>query len=301
MPPAALALVLIGALIHASWNIVAKKAGGDSRFAFYTAATQAIFWTPFCVWWGWSVVPTWGLLEWGLLAASAALHSLYFQCLLAGYRKSDLTVVYPVARGSGPMLSSVVAIVVFGEQISALGAAGIAGVGLGVFLIAGGPKLVRSLVSGQASRAEDNEGRARIRAGLFWGVLTGTLIASYTVLDAYTIKVIALSPILFDYWCNILRLPLTVGLVLPRPRESWVQFKSQWKPAAFVGVISPVSYVCVLYAMKLAPVSHVAPAREVSMLFAALIGGQLLGESDRGLRVAGAAVMAAGVMALAIG
>jgi drug/metabolite transporter (DMT)-like permease len=68
-----------------------------------------------------------------------------------------------------------------------------------------------------------------------------------------------------------------------------------------VGILSPVSYVCVLYAMKLAPVSHVAPAREVSMLFAALIGGHLLGETDRGLRVLGAACMAGGVIALALG
>ena len=68
-----------------------------------------------------------------------------------------------------------------------------------------------------------------------------------------------------------------------------------------VGIISPVSYVLVLYAVKVAPLSHLAPAREVSMLFAALIGGQLLGESDRLLRILGAAFIAAGVMALALG
>ena len=77
--------------------------------------------------------------------------------------------------------------------------------------------------------------------------------------------------------------------------------KTQWKYALFVGSISPVSYVMVLYAMQDAPLSHVAPAREVSMLFAALIGGQLLGEGDRLLRIVGAACIAAGVMALALG
>ena len=89
--------------------------------------------------------------------------------------------------------------------------------------------------------------------------------------------------------------------MLGRWRDSWAQFITQWRHVAYVGIISPVSYVLVLYAMRIAPVSHVAPAREVSMLFAALIGGHLLGEADRGLRVAGAAVMAAGVMALALG
>jgi uncharacterized membrane protein len=121
------------------------------------------------------------------------------------------------------------------------------------------------------------------------------------VLDAYTIKVLALSPILFDYWCNLLRIPLTVGLVWGRWADSYAQFKTQWKHAAVVGIVSPISYILVLYAVKIAPVSHVAPAREVSMLFAALIGGHLLGESDRGLRVIGAAVMAGGVIALALG
>jgi drug/metabolite transporter (DMT)-like permease len=292
--------VLIGALIHAGWNIVAKKAGGDGRFAFYTAAVQAVFWTPLGLWLSWQVVPTWGWLHWSLLAASALLHSLYFQTLLAGYRKSDLTVVYPMARGSGPMLSSVAAVVVFGEQLSALGVLGIVGVGAGVFLIAGGPALLKRLISSNPSDA-GREQRLRVRAGVYWGALTGCFIASYTVLDAYTVKVLAISPILFDYWCNILRLPLTAGLVWGRWADSWAQCKTQWKHVAIVGILSPVSYVCVLYAMKLAPVSHVAPAREVSMLFAALIGGHLLGETDRGLRVLGAACMAGGVIALALG
>jgi uncharacterized membrane protein len=79
------------------------------------------------------------------------------------------------------------------------------------------------------------------------------------------------------------------------------QWKLQWKYAIVVGVVSPVSYVLVLYALQLAPLSHVAPAREVSMLFAALIGGHLLGEGDRLSRLMGAASIAAGVMALALG
>ena len=78
-------------------------------------------------------------------------------------------------------------------------------------------------------------------------------------------------------------------------------WRKQWKYALIVAVISPIGYVLVLYAMKAAPLSHVAPAREVSMLFAALIGGQLLGERDRLARIAGASLIAFGVMALALG
>ena len=293
MPLTALALVLAGALIHALWNIAAKKAHGDARFTFFSSIIFAVVWGPFCIWWGWAVVPLWGVKEWAFVAVSGFVHWVYFICLLTGYRKSDLTVVYPLARGSGPLLSSVTAIVVFGEQISALGAAGIAGVVLGVFLVAGGTSLFKA--------AHDPGKRERVKAGVFWGLLTGALIACYTVLDAWVIKVVAISPILFDYWCNILRLPYAVVPVLRDLPEAKRLWRTQWKYAAVVGIFSPVAYVCVLYAMQLAPVSHVASAREVSMLFAALIGGHLLGEGDRLLRVAGAVLIALGVAALALG
>lgn len=286
-------LVLAGALIHAGWNIVAKKAQGDVRFTFFSGLIMAVVWTPLALWLGWRVVPTWGAKEWALIALSGFVHWVYFYCLLTGYRKSDLTIVYPLARGSGPLISSSVAVVVFGEQLSALGALGIAGVVIGVFLVAGGPALFKA--------AHDPAKRERVRAGVFWGLLTGALIACYTVLDAYTVKIVALSPILFDYWCNILRLPYAAVPVLRDIPEAKRQWKLQWKHATVVAVFSPIAYVCVLYAVLLAPVSHVAPAREVSMLFAALIGGHLLGEGDRLLRIVGAAAIAVGVMALALG
>ena len=134
-----------------------------------------------------------------------------------------------------------------------------------------------------------------------YGLLTGVFIASYTVVDGYAVKFALMSPILVDYMGNLARLALLAPAVLrdrPAARALW---NRQWKYAVFVGVISPVSYVLVLYAMQTAPLSHVAPAREVSMLFAALIGGQLLGEGDRLLRILGATFIAAGVMALALG
>ena len=254
---------------------------------------MAVVWGPLCIWLGWNVVPTWGLREWVLMAASGFIHWLYFMCLLTGYRKSDLTVVYPLARGSGPLLSSSMALVVFGEQLSALGVMGIAGVAFGVFLVAGGPALFK--------QAHDPDKRARVKAGVFWGLMTGALIACYTVLDAYTVKIVAISPILFDFWCNILRMPYAIIPVLRDIPEAKRLWKLQWKYAAILAIFSPIAYVCVLYAVILAPVSHVAPAREVSMLFAALIGGQLLGESDKGLRILGALCIALGVMALALG
>ncbi len=293
MPAAALALVLAGALLHALWNIAAKKAGGDARFTFFSGAIMAVFWAPLALWVGWTVVPQWGWREWLVVAFSALLHWVYFVCLLTGYRKSDLTVVYPMARGSGPVLSSGVAVVLFGEQLSALGILGIGGVAFGVFLIAGGPGLWRA--------AHDPHQRARVHAGIYWGLLTGALIACYTVLDACAVKALALSPIVYDYFCNLLRLPFAAIPALRDLDEARALWRRQWRHAVVVGILSPAAYVCVLFAIQMAPVSHVAPAREVSMLFAALLGGQLLGEGDRWLRFVGAGCIAAGVAALALG
>jgi drug/metabolite transporter (DMT)-like permease len=293
VPASALALVLVAGLIHAGWNIAAKRAGGDARFAAFTGIVLMVFWAPLGLWLGWQEVPVWGPWQWSFVAASAVLHTLYYIALLRGYRKADLTVVYPLARGSGPLLSSLAAIVLFGERVTAVGLAGIGSVIGGVFLVAGGPGLLRA--------AHDPVQRARVHKGLRYGVVTGAFIASYTVADGYAVKWLAVSPILLDYIGNLMRLALLAPSVARDPAAARSLWRRQWKHALFVGILSPVSYVLVLFAVKVAPLSHVAPAREVSMLFAALIGGQLLGEGDRLLRGIGALFIAAGVAALALG
>ena len=290
----AFGLIILAGLIHAGWNIVAKRAGGDSRFAFFTSVLNMLVWAPLGWWLGRDVVPLWGAKEWGIVALSGVLHVLYFVVLLRGYRKADLTVVYPLARGTGPLLSSMVAITFLGESLSALGALGIAAVVGGVFLIAGGVNLLRTA-------AKEQSARARIHKGMFYGVLTGVFIASYTVVDGYAVKIMLLSPILVDYMGNLLRILLLAPVALRKPDELKVLWKQQWKYALAVAVVSPVAYVLVLYAMQHAPMSHVAPAREVSMLFAALIGGHLLKEGDRKARIFGAVLIAAGVTALGLG
>ena len=293
MSTLAFSLVVLAGLIHACWNIAAKKAGGDARFSFFSSVWMALIWAPVGLWAGWAVVPRWGWLEWVFIVGSAVLHVVYFIVLLRGYRKADLTEVYPLARGSGPLLSSMVAIMLLGEQISALGVAGIVGVVVGVFLIAGGPGLWRA--------AHDPQRQQRVRKGMVYGLLTGVFIASYTVVDGYAVKVLLMSPILLDYMGNFVRMALLLPVVLrdrPTARAMWLQ---QRKYALIVGAISPVSYVLVLYALQTAPLSHVAPAREVSMLFAALIGGHLLGEGDRAVRLVGAVCIAVGVACLGLG
>jgi len=289
----ALALVLVAALLHAAWNVAAKKAGGNHHFVLMGAVLIVLLWAPLGLWVARDAVPRWGATEWGLIVASALVHLVYFNVLLKGYRVSDLTVVYPVARGTGPLLSSVGAMVLLAETPSLWSLLGLAAVVAGIWLIAGGPSLWQ--------KAHDPAQRARVMAGLGWGGLTGVLIAGYTLIDGYAVKVVLISPILVDYLGNAARIPFMLPSVW-RDRDGFAAaWRSQWRYALLMAAISPLAYVLVLYAVQLAPLSHVAPAREVSMLFAALIGGRLLGEADRGARLAGAALMAVGVVALAAG
>ena len=292
MPATAFALVLIAALLHAGWNIVAKKTGGGVHFVMMGALMIVLLWAPLGLVMMWRQAPGWGWREWALLLASGLAHLVYFNVLLAGYRAADLTVVYPVARGSGPLLSSLGAVLLLGEPLGWRTVAGVLGISGGVLLIAGGPGLWRN--------TQDRARHARTLAGLRWGAATGVLIAVYTVVDAYSVKVMLISPILVDYVGNLLRIPFMLPSVLA-DRAGFVRdLRAQWKAALLLATVSPLGYVLVLYAVQMAPLSHVAPAREVSLLFAALLGGRLLGEADRGPRLLGAACIVAGVLLLAL-
>jgi drug/metabolite transporter (DMT)-like permease len=186
------------------------------------------------------------------------------------------------------LLSFLAALLLLGERPGAWGWAGMATILLGVVLLSG---LLRRRAFSPA-----------VLAGLRWGALTGALIASYTVIDAWAIKQLMLSPLLFDYLCNALRLPLLLPFLARRPAGTLAAtWRSDWRAVLIVGAFSPLAYILVLWALQSAPLSAVAPARECSMLFAALIGGHLLQEGDRLARLLGALCIGAGVGQLALG
>ncbi|HEY1090742.1 MAG TPA: DMT family transporter [Burkholderiaceae bacterium] len=292
MPLNALALVLAAALLHAVWNLGAKKAGGNHHFVMACAAGVGILWAPLALWIGVDQVPQWTPLAWGTALASALLHLFYFNALLAGYRAADLSIVYPVARGSAPALSASAAVVLLGEHLGFAGSLGLAGIVVGIFLIAAGPALWRP--SGDAAA------HARRRSGIAWGALTGALIAGYTLVDGYAVKVLLLSPALVDWFGNVLRIPFMLPAVLRDGAGFMPALRRQWPYVLLVAVCGPLTYILVLYAMTLAPLSRVAPLRELSMLVAAALGGTLLKEGERAWRLLGAACIAAGVIGLAV-
>ena len=282
----ALTLILAAAFIHATWNLLNKRASGHATFTWVVAVLSAVFYAPVAV----AAVLFWqaqiGWVEIGLMAGSAALHTGYFVLLNEGYRAGDLSLVYPLARGTGPLLSSVAAILFFGERPSALALVGGLLIVLGVIVLTGSPEQLR-------------QGRAK--KAIIYALVTGTFIAAYTLWDKQAVSTFALAPILLDWGSNLGR-----ALVLtPFALRHWERARNEWRIHRFetvgVALLVPLSYILVLTAMQFTPVSYVAPAREISILIGTAMGTRLLAERDVHRRLAAAGAMVLGVVALAFG
>jgi len=286
---APLALVVLAAFIHATWNLFSKRAAeAGSSFVFAYSLVACIIYLPWVAWvllhhaqsWSWPVA--------GCILLSGIIHLGYSLCLQRGYQVADLSVVYPVARGTGPMLSSLGAFILLGESPSAHGLLGLLAVVAGIALIT---------TQGDLSAFRRPGGHDGIR----WGVTTGALIASYTVVDGYGVKVLGIGPVVLDWFSNFVRVVMLAPVMLSgraRIRES---MKGRWLLAIAVGALSPLSYILVLTALDWgAPLSLVAPAREMSMMVGAMFGMLILREGLSAWRVAGCLTLLLGVVLLGL-
>jgi drug/metabolite transporter (DMT)-like permease len=286
MTALALGLVLASALFHATWNLMAKRAGGGAAFVWLADLLALAVFFPLFVWDLLSGNSSIGPLQVLFMVGSGTLHVTYFLTLLRGYRAGDLSLVYPLARGTGPVISTAGAIILFAERPSLLALGGAGLIALGAFLLTGGP---RALAAGNAVAA----------AG--YGLLTGVLIGAYTLWDKAGLSVGMLSPLVLYYGGTLTR----AAILLPRMARRKQQFQAEWrahKPELFaVAVLGTLSYLLVLVALGMSPVSYVAPAREISILLGAVMGARFLAEGDSLRRLAASGAMVVGVVALAVG
>ncbi len=283
---AALALVLTSALAHATWNLLAKRVEGGVAFTWLFLTLSIPIYAPLGI--AALVIggTSWGALGFVFVAGSAALHVAYFVALARGYRAGDLSLVYPLARGSGPLLATVGAIALLGERPTPLALAGGALVVTGVLLLAGDP------------RARRREGALRAVA---WALLTGVTIAAYTVWDRYAVAALLIAPLFYDWAANLGR----SLLLLPFALRHWDEVRDGWRShrreAIGIAALSPFAYILVLTALAISPVSYVAPAREIGILFGTVLGARVLAEGQPRRRVVAAAAMVCGVIGLAVG
>jgi drug/metabolite transporter (DMT)-like permease len=286
LPPLVLLLVTIAAVANATWNLTIKAAGtSGTRFLWLTFVIATIAVAPFGIV---SLTQAGSALPLLLLLAvgSGGLQIAYFLTLQRGYRKGDVSIVYPLARGSGPLLSVTFAIILFGERpgIWALVGAGLVIVGVVVIGLAGG-----------RGRFHAN------RAGILWGLLVGVTIASYTLWDASAVVTQKLPPLGYFWITVVVQLIAFAPFALRQPKHTFALAKQHWAAALVVGILSPLAYVLILFAFTLAPVALVAPAREVSVVLVALGGWLLFKEPHPVQRILGALVVLSGVALLALG
>jgi len=281
--PAAIVLVLTAAVAHAGWNLFAKRVPhGGALFVWLAAVCGAAFLVPVAV----VVVLQNGMpgVWWLAFGVSGVVHLGYFVLLQRGYRVGDLSVVYPLARGTGPLLSVVAAVWFLHERPGPAALAGAAAVVCGVLVIGG----LGSATGGGWT------------GGIGYGLATGATIATYTLWDAHAVTTLAVPPLVLMAGSVVIESVLLAPYAMTRRAEVRRLWRDHRTPILAVAVLSPLAYVLVLFAMRLAPVSLVAPARELSIVVASLGAWLLLGEPNPARRLTGSVIVLAGVAAIAV-
>ncbi len=287
MSPLAFILVFGAAIAHAAWNIIAhgiSRAGAP--FLWWGAVASTVVWVGAVPFTGGLGADDLGSFVLGV-AVSSVLHVGYMAVLQRGYREGNLSTVYATARGTGPFLSVIVAVLLLGERPSAIALVGVAAVIVGVVAI------------GLVDRGSGG-GARRIDPGIVFGLLTGVAIAVYTIWDAHVVRIWNLSPVAFMVGTTLLQVPFYSIAVRRRWGAVWALGRTQWRRILVFGILSPLSYILVLTAIQIAPVALVAPLREVSVVLVSLFGVFVLRESRPGWRIAASLVVVAGIVLLAV-
>lgn len=254
------------------------------------AAAATLLYTPIVVVSVLVSPPQLSVKSWIFMAGTGLLQAGYFLFLQTGYRMGDLSVVYPVGRGTGALLAALAGVVLLGEHP---GAAGIAGI---LLIVAG------VMVIGAPARARGTGSAApQATAAIAFALGTGAFIAAYTLWDKYAVSTLKVPPLLQGY----ASLPGMVLVIAPfalrdprRVGRVWHTYRRQVLGAA---VLSPLAYILVLFALSFSAVSAVAPAREISVLFGVLLGRKLLDEGNMARRICAATAIVAGIICIAVG
>jgi drug/metabolite transporter (DMT)-like permease len=281
-----LSLVLTAAVLHAFWNLLSKKAKGKAPFIWLIYIANTVLYLPLLLYrikHG-ENISSQPVLWFSL--SSAILHIGYFLILQKGYRSGDLSVVYPLARGTGPLFSSIAAILFLHEQLKLTSTIGLFLILIGVFII-----------TGLSFRKENN---AKIMAGVFWGVLTGFFISLYTLNDTIAIKTYAVSPLIITFVSNAFSIILLFPFVFSQKDEIKREIKQHKWTITAIGLLGPAAYILVLEALKYAPLTVVAPARETSILLGVFMGSRVLNEEDSKRRLIAGVSILGGIIALSL-
>lgn len=278
MPTHALLLVLTAACIHATWNLLAKRARGGMEVVWLYSCVGTVVYAPWALG---EYAGAWERMGWreaGSIAGSCFWQLAYFICLQQAYRHGDLSLVYPIARGSGPLVAALGALAIYGERPSAPA-------WMGIGLISGGVLFFLRGGTGAGVAA-------------MWGLATGLLIGIYSLWDKYAVSGMHLPPVMMEWTTDLSRALLLAPLALRRSAETRRVWREERLRLVLIGAMNPLSYILILTALTMAPLHRVAPLREIGIVLGAILGAVFLGERQPGRRLIGAAIMVLGVLCL---
>lgn len=281
----ALLLVLSSATLHAIWNLQAKRVGGGLPFVLLTGVVSSLLYLPLVVPLWYFFTPELQAQDVLLIGVGAMIHLVYFLLLMRGYKNGELSVVYPLARGTGPALTMICAALFFDESPTIGAILGMILIGCGMVVLSA-PAL--------------KQGVAHVRRGIMYALLTGLLIATYTTFDKRIMVSIAILPLLYDWSASASRTVLLSPLLWTHRTEIRNVWREHRNKVLFICLVSPAGYILMLTAMQMAPVSSIAPLRETSITIGAFLGVRMLGEGDGRRRLIAATVMALGAVSIAL-
>jgi drug/metabolite transporter (DMT)-like permease len=276
MSAGVLLAVLLGALLHASWNLLVKAARHThvaTASVYIGAGVLAGLALPF--------LPAPDAASWPYLATSTVIEVLYGVLLAAAYRVGDLSHAYPLMRGAAPLLVAIGSGALIGEQLAA-------GVWIGVALVSAG---IFSMIA-------DARWQGRSAAATRLALLNAFVIAAYTTIDGIGVRVSG-QPVTYSLWLSLLvGLPWLIWVTARGRGSRWQDVRRQVPLAALGGVCSVASYTLALWAMTRAPVAAVAAVRESSIVFGTVLGALVLHERVTWVRALAAVAIALGVWAI---
>jgi drug/metabolite transporter (DMT)-like permease len=281
MPPLALALLVAAGAMHAGWNLLVKRAEAKQLYTWWALAVGVVAFAPLLL-----LGPALPAAVWPLLVASALVEAVYFVVLTWAYQIGDFSLVYPLARGTAPALLLVWTLLFLpAERPTAGGLVGVGLLVLGLLLVGGRGWWARRAAEGPA---------------LLAALATALCISVYTAIDGAAMHLAAPLP----YLVALLGLTavFTAPAVLLRygGRALAAEWRASWRTILLGGVLGLLTYALVLQAYALAPVSYAGALREVSVVFGALAGWRWLGEGFGPSRTAGAVVIFAGILVIAL-
>lgn len=280
-----LSLVLTAAVCHASWNFLVKRIDGGPELVWLFSLISAPIYLPMAVGVFLMQQPDLGWTELLFCVGSALLHMAYFLLLQQGYRHGDLSLVYPTARATGPVLSTAFAVAVLGEHLTPMIAVGGLAIVIGVVFLTGG----------FGARGQ------HVTRSMLFGLAVGTLIGTYTVWDAYTVRTLLVPPLLLECSSILLRMLFLAPHGIANREKVSRHWRDHRLAVIGVAILNPLAYILVLVALTFTPVVYVAPARELSVLITVAMGSILLREGELGKRMFWAVLILAGMTLLALG